>query len=127
MEERKEKEAMDFVKRYHLTDILFFRGSPHKNADIYRLADDRKSFYWTTTPQSNLTLLQAAIYNQCFELAEFLMYGHKVLTSTRQQKPFDPRIILLNYDTGNDETLTQRLCRQVGNVSLFRNIGLWYN
>lgn len=69
--------------------------------------------------RSNLNILQLAVLNKQTELARYILKENMVLTSTRQLKPTLSRVILLNNDDENDETLTLRLAAQTDNTDLF--------
>jgi hypothetical protein len=59
-----EQGAIDFLKTYNLTDLLFFRGSANILGNVYLLAENRKDFESAYVEHSNLTLLQIAVlYN----------------------------------------------------------------
>jgi hypothetical protein len=54
-----------------------------------------------------------------FPLIKYILKEHQVITSSRQTKLVDPRIILNNSYAEEDETLTLRLAINTGNYQIF--------
>lgn len=62
---------------------------------------------------SQLNILQLALFYGLKNLFKYLLKEHKGLN----QKPLDPRIILLSYNS--DESFTLRYALQLRNISAF--------
>ena len=72
--------------------------------------------------KSVFNVLQLAIYNQksMFPFVRYLLKEHQTITSSRQSKLVDPRIILSNSFSEEDETLTLRLALQLQHMNIFQ-------
>lgn len=115
-----------FLKEYKLTDIMFLRGSPTEFLDTYRIDEDGFSLVHSTIPWSSLNILQIAVASGHIDLVKYILFEHRIFSNTRQTRTMDPRIILLNHDNEDDESLTLRLAIQSGNVELFKILWDYY-
>lgn len=52
-----EKEAIDFLKSFNISDLLYFRGPQHLSMNITILQENQTDFYSSYVSQQNMTLL----------------------------------------------------------------------
>ena len=112
--------VIDYLKAYKLTDIMFLRGSSNEYHNIYRYYESSRTFTEVQVNDSSFNILQLACLGGHYDLVKYIMLEHKIFSNSRQTRAIDPRIILLNNDMEDDESLTLRFAVQSGNVEIFK-------
>jgi hypothetical protein len=52
-----EKEAIDFIRGYGISDLQYFKGSPNNSIMIYRLSENKVDFESVYIQQSSLNVI----------------------------------------------------------------------
>ncbi len=94
---QEEDKAIQFLRNFRLSDLMFFKNTmSDMTLIIDKLHENKKDFYDSEVQAEQLNILQLAILLGLPKLAKYILTEHKTLTSSRQAKVIDPRIILLN-------------------------------
>jgi len=78
LQNENEQGAIDFLKTYNLSDLLFFRGSANIQASVYLLAENKKDFVNSYVFHSSLTLLQLAVLYNANNVVNYILSQHKI-------------------------------------------------
>ena len=90
-----EDQIINYLRTFKIQDLTSYRGLEGFTTTYSRLLDDKRTFVKSQYEMTRFNIFQLAIHYNYYSLVKYILKEHKVLSSTKQQKNVDPRIILL--------------------------------
>ncbi len=99
--------AKGFMNSYNMSNHYFIRG-PAEEEIMFKMAHG-KQFSDVSIKKDRLNVLQLFILSGNYELVKFLMEDYKYIGLQRNQYNVNPRILLMDSLSSEDETFSIRL------------------
>eukprot|EP00347_Sterkiella_histriomuscorum_P007709 403347865 len=113
--QNRDVEAIDMIKSFKLQDLVSLRGHSSYIALCY--LQRQNELRQVQFSQDDFSLLQAAAYNGCTKLVQYILTEHKTMNLLRELKNIDSRYFS-TFPGGDDNTLTLRLLFKNNQVDL---------